>query len=104
MIVSAGIAKYYGPATSTPLKEVREHYELNVVGPLTIFQATWPLLKEADKPIFVVLSSAVGSIGDMEKFPLAATAYGASKAAVNYMVRKIHVENPWLIAFPLSPG
>ena len=104
VLVSAGISNYYGPATSTPLKEVREHYEVNVIGALTIFQATWPLLKDADMPIFVVLSTGGASIGDMETLPLPITAYGASKAAINYMVRKIHFENPWLIAFPLSPG
>jgi NAD(P)-dependent dehydrogenase (short-subunit alcohol dehydrogenase family) len=40
----------------------------------------------------------------MESVPLKSTAYGASKAAVNYIVRKIHFENPGLIAFPISPG
>lgn len=40
----------------------------------------------------------------MDKYPIPATAYGASKAALNYVVRKIHVENEGLIAFPLHPG
>jgi NAD(P)-dependent dehydrogenase (short-subunit alcohol dehydrogenase family) len=35
---------------------------------------------------------------------LPVTAYGSSKAAVNYIVRKIHFENPDLIAFPIHPG
>jgi NAD(P)-dependent dehydrogenase (short-subunit alcohol dehydrogenase family) len=46
----------------------------------------------------------VASIGDMGSLPLKSAAYGASKAAVNYIVRKIHFENPGLIAFPMSPG
>jgi norsolorinic acid ketoreductase len=46
----------------------------------------------------------VGSIGDMESMPLKSSAYGGSKAELNYIVRKIHFENPGLIAFPISPG
>jgi NAD(P)-dependent dehydrogenase (short-subunit alcohol dehydrogenase family) len=30
--------------------------------------------------------------------------YGASKAALNSLTRKIHFENEWLVAFPLNPG
>jgi norsolorinic acid ketoreductase len=36
--------------------------------------------------------------------PMPVTAYGASKATLNYIVRKIHFENEHLIAFPISPG
>jgi norsolorinic acid ketoreductase len=104
VIANAGISKYYGPATVTPLSEVREHFEVNVVGTLALFQATWPLLKASSHPIFMALSTGVASIGDMESLPLPATAYGMSKVAVNYMVRKMHFENPELTAFVMSPG
>lgn len=30
--------------------------------------------------------------------------YATSKAALNWMTRKIHFENEWLVAFPLTPG
>lgn len=104
VIANAGISKYYGPATATPLIEVREHFEVNVVGTLILFQAAWPLLKASLQPIFMALSTGVASIGDMESLPLPTTAYGMSKVAVNYMVRKIHFENPELTAFVMSPG
>ena len=104
VIANAGISNYYGTADITPIKEVREHFEVNVVGTILLFQATWPLLKLSSKPMFVALSTGAASIGDMETIPLPATAYGMSKTAVNYMVRKIHFENPELIAFPISPG
>ena len=104
VIANAGISKYYGPATTTPLSEVREHYEVNVLGPLALFQATWPLLEKSEAPVFVALSTGAASISDMGHLPLAVTAYGASKAAVNYIVRKMHFENEKLIAFPISPG
>ena len=104
VIANAGISNYYGPATVTPISEVRDHFEVNVVGTIVLFQATWPLLKLSPNPMFVALSTGIASIGDMETLPLPATAYGMSKVAVNYMVRKIHFENPELVAFVISPG
>lgn len=104
VIANAGISNYYGPAATTPISEVREHFEVNAVGTLLLFQATWPLLKLSSSPMFVAISTGVASIGDMESIRLPATAYGMSKVALNYMVRKIHFENPELTAFVMSPG
>ena len=104
VIANAGISNFYGPAISTPLSEVRNHFEVNAIGSLALFQATWPLLEAAPKPTFVVVSTGLASIGDMDGFPMPVAAYGASKAAINYITRKIHFENPNLIAFPISPG
>lgn len=104
VIANAGISKYYGLAAETLISEVREHFEVNAIGALVLFQATWPLLKLSSDPVFMGLSTGVASIGEMENIPLQATAYGASKAALNYIVRKIHFENPELIAFVVSPG
>jgi norsolorinic acid ketoreductase len=104
VIANAGITNFYGPAISTPLSEVRSHFEVNTVGSLSLFQATWPLLEAAPSPKFVAVTTGLASIGDMESMPMPVTAYGASKAALNYLTRKIHFENPSLIAFPISPG
>jgi norsolorinic acid ketoreductase len=104
VVANAGISKYYGLAAVTPVEEVREHFEVNVIGSLALFQATLPLLEVSSHPIFVGISTGVGSIGEMAGIPLPATAYGISKVALNYMVCKIHFENPKLTAFALSPG
>lgn len=104
VIANAGISNYYGPATTTPVSEVREHFEVNAVGTIVLFQAAWPLLKLSSNPLFVALSTGIASIGDMEGLPLPSTAYGMSKVAINYMVRKTHFENPELTAFVISPG
>ncbi|KAM3075022.1 hypothetical protein ACMFMG_007517 [Clarireedia jacksonii] len=104
VIANAGISNYYGPASTTPLNEVRSHFEVNVVGVLALFQAVLPLLQKSSKPMFVALSTGIASIGAMEHIPVQATAYGISKVAVNYMVRKIHFENKDLISFAISPG
>ena len=104
VIANAGISNYYGSADITPISEVRDHFEINAVGTLLLFQATWPLLKLSSNPIFMALSTGVASIGAMGGIPLQATAYGMSKIAVNYMVQKIHFENPDIIAFTMNPG
>jgi norsolorinic acid ketoreductase len=54
--------------------------------------------------MFVALSTGIGSIGGMGSLPVPAMAYGVSKCALNYIVRKIHFENEKLIAWVLSPG
>jgi norsolorinic acid ketoreductase len=104
VIANAGISNFYGPAADTPLSEVRNHFEVNTVGVLAVFQATLPLLDAAPMPKFISLSTGLASIGDMDSMPMPVTAYGASKAAVNFITRKIHFEHPNLIAFPISPG
>ncbi|KAJ9602530.1 hypothetical protein H2200_013073 [Cladophialophora chaetospira] len=58
----------------------------------------------APTPKFVVLSSGAGSISGVDMLAVENTAYGASKAAVNFVTRRIHYENPNLIAFPINPG
>ena len=84
--------------------QVQEHISVNAVGTLLLFQAVLPLLQKAPQPKFVLLGSPMGSIGGMEKRPLPMNAYGVSKAAAHYLVRKIHFENEGLIAFAIDPG
>ena len=104
VIANAGIATFYGTALQTSLEGTREHLQVNVVGVLALFQAVYPLLSTASAPKFVPLTSTIGSIGEMQHIPVFSTAYGASKAALNYITRKIHFENPGIIAFPINPG
>jgi norsolorinic acid ketoreductase len=104
VIANAGMAEFYGPALATPMQGFKDHLTVNTVAALALFQATWPLLKKSSSPKFVPVSSTVGGIGDMEKWPMSATAYGSSKAALNWLTRNIHIEHPSLIAFPIHPG
>jgi len=101
VIANSGISNHVGPLLTTPISEMRSHFEVNTIGPLALFQATAPLLEAAEGKFFV-MSSAAGSIGDM--LPMPVTAYGASKAAVNFIVRKIHFEHPRITAVALTPG
>lgn len=104
VIANAGVSKYFGAAQVTPAAEMADHFAINTVGPLLLFQATAALLDAAPNPKFVVLSSGAGSIGLVDTLPVENTAYGASKAAANFVTKRIHYENPHLIAFPINPG
>ncbi|RKK90870.1 hypothetical protein BFJ71_g11227 [Fusarium oxysporum] len=104
VVANAGISKYFGTAEVTPVKEMMDHFKINSVAPLLLFQATWPLLHAAKAPKFVTISSGAGSLGFMENLKVENTAYGSSKAALNFITRRIHFENPDLVAFSINPG
>ncbi|KAJ7124007.1 aflatoxin biosynthesis ketoreductase-like protein nor-1 [Mycena crocata] len=104
VIANAGIAKYVGPLATTPLSEFRDHWEVNTLGTVVLFQAAQKLLLASPTgvPIFAYISSGAGSIA--RYFGLSSAAYGSSKAAANFLVKAIAAENPSLVAFAISPG
>ena len=105
VIANAGISSIYEPAATTPIAETQQHVEVNFIGPLVLFQAVLPLLEKGTNPKFVGISTGIASIADMAKWaPIPVTAYGASKAALNYFLRKAHFENEKLTIYALSPG
>ena len=65
-------------------------HQVNTNGPLVLFQAAYPLLRLSTKPKFIVVSSGMGSITIGANLPVNTYAYGASKAAVNWVTRKLH--------------
>lgn len=104
VIANAGISKYFGTAEMTPVKEMIDHFRVNSVAPLLLFQATCPLIHAAKASKFVTISSGAGSLRFMENLKVENTAYGSSKAALNFITRRIHFENPDLVAFSINPG
>jgi norsolorinic acid ketoreductase len=52
---------------------------------------------------FVTRSSSAANISGMETRPVPNAAYGPSKAALNYLTRNIHFEDPNLTAFSIDP-
>lgn len=77
---------------------------INVLGILTLFRAFEPLLRASQAPKFVALSSPLGSIALVPSVPGPWFCYGVTKAALNYMLARMHVENEWLSVVSLSPG
>ena len=114
--------------------KLEDVFQVNTFAFVKLLHAAWPLLKAAadraqaasaagatatppppppPPPKLLALSSNAGQIGDMaveiaipgmEPIPLRVGAYGASKAALNYLVRRAHLENPWLACWAMNPG
>ncbi len=106
VIANAGVFKTaaFAPAAHVKPHDLLDHFDVNAVGPLRLFQAAYALLRAAPAPKFIAISSAVASSADKDWAALPLNAYGASKVALNYLVRRIHLENEFLIAFAIHPG
>lgn len=103
IIIANAAVSHYQPVMETTSESMRETYEVNVLGPLRLFQATWPsLLSKSALPRFFVISSLQGSIQEATDVPY--FAYGASKAAVNLLARKVHLEHPTCVSVTIHPG
>lgn len=82
-----------------------EVYMVNAVGPAILFLALKPLLDKAAKPKWMSMSTGLATLQELEKYKMFAEfPYGASKVALNYFTKSIHVENPNIVAFAISPG
>lgn len=106
VIANAGIFKTEAFQEVAVMKttDLLEHVNVNAAGPVRLFQATLPLLKAAKQPKFIYISSGVATISAAEYIPYTITSYGASKAAMNFLLRRIHIENEDLIALAFHPG
>ncbi|TRM64005.1 hypothetical protein BD626DRAFT_568608 [Schizophyllum amplum] len=104
VIANAAVADCYAGALTLPKEELTRHFEINVNGPLVLFQATHDLLKASKAPKFVAISSPVGSITAGSQFPGGLYTYGTTKAALHWVVRKLHKDFEDFVIFPISPG
>ncbi|KAK1657557.1 short-chain dehydrogenase [Colletotrichum godetiae] len=109
VIANAGIAHSSGPVIKTSTAAIKDHFAVNTIGPLLLFQATAPLLKASNsgRPVFVAVTSMIGTISGMESLedlPPALSPYGSSKAALNWFIRRLHFEETWLTSFVVHPG
>ncbi|KAF2197575.1 NAD(P)-binding protein [Delitschia confertaspora ATCC 74209] len=104
VISNAGIGEVATTVSETPPESIRSHMDVNLIGTLTLFQAAEPLLRKSQEPKFFTMSSNLASLGLMEYVPGPWFCYGVTKAALNFLTRKIHFENDWLTAVVLSPG
>ncbi|KAK0704570.1 hypothetical protein B0H67DRAFT_521694 [Lasiosphaeris hirsuta] len=106
VIANAGIAGGHGPVHEIDLAWIREAFEVNTLGKLKLYQAAYPLLRATGSGAkFVAISTLAATTTDVEKtaaFPIGA--YGATKAALNHLVRKAHYDNEWLTSFAIHPG
>jgi NAD(P)-dependent dehydrogenase (short-subunit alcohol dehydrogenase family) len=100
VIANAAIGLPTGSVLETTAQAMAEHFAVNTIGPLVLFQATYPLLKaSSDTPKFIPITSVSGSITNGAPSPFPLLAYGASKTALNYLTVKIRADYEGLGAF-----
>ena len=107
LLANAGISESdaYEMTNAQTIDKLRQHFEVNTVGPVRLFNVFFTLLTRSTNPKFIVVSSLVGSIANQEQLAGFRTAnYGSSKAAINFITQRIHVEHPTITTFPLHPG
>ena len=107
VIANSGIFKAaaHQKISQMKIEDLMEHFSINTASVVRLFQATMPLLEKAMNPILLVNTAGAATIAGMDDFahfPL--NSYAASKAAANFLTRRIHFENPSLIAFAVHPG
>ncbi|KXX76489.1 Norsolorinic acid ketoreductase [Madurella mycetomatis] len=103
VVANAAIVKHYPLAKDAQRSELLEHFKVNVLGPLELYQATRDLLqKSPGKPNLVLMGSGAGALGRQPPVPNAL--YGSSKATVAWFGVRINAEDEWLNTFVLDPG
>ncbi|KAK5048192.1 hypothetical protein LTR84_005862 [Exophiala bonariae] len=105
VIANAAISQKFPRVENVTAVDILNHYRVNVVGVILLFQAVLPLLQRSDKiPKFIAMSSETGTIGNQEKFEIPNGVYGPTKASLNWIMKKIHLEHINIVAFPAHPG
>jgi NAD(P)-dependent dehydrogenase (short-subunit alcohol dehydrogenase family) len=120
LVNNAGIAlgDGTGKPSETTLETMRKVYETNVFGVVAVINAMLPLLRKAEAPRVVNVSSEVGSIGAMTDpespmWPMASVPYPSSKTALNMVTAmyakelaadgvKVNAANPGYCATDLN--
>ncbi|KAG7711364.1 hypothetical protein KL914_000006 [Ogataea haglerorum] len=89
-IISAGIAESFGSVLECSRDIWLEHYTTNALGPILVYQKIHPfMLTKFTRKVFFI-SCAAGSAQTLLSIPFGA--YGQSKAALNYSVKKLSEE------------
>ncbi|KAL2176878.1 uncharacterized protein P884DRAFT_285490 [Thermothelomyces heterothallicus CBS 202.75] len=131
VIANAGGSTCAGNVLTADPDVMGRDFRVNAAGTARLFQAVWPLLESREerkenkkkdeegeggkgeeggpagweKKKFIYISSSLGSIGILERESMPGIAYGMSKAAANWFVRKVSVElKGKLVAGVLHPG
>lgn len=95
VISNAGNSDSFVSVMDTKASDLLDDYEVNVVGTFNLFQTCWPYLSktpEGSVRQFVLITSSVGSIASLAVENMPGVAYGASKAAANWVAKKLSVE------------
>ncbi|KAL3475418.1 NAD(P)-binding protein, partial [Aspergillus californicus] len=107
VIANAGVfdTTAFTTVAESSIAQIQSHLEVNTLGPVRLFQAALPLLEKSSSGArFILCSSLMGTIGGIKDIPIKIAPYGASKAAANFFVRKIHFERGDVATLAVHPG
>ncbi|KAL2157772.1 hypothetical protein VTH06DRAFT_5040 [Thermothelomyces fergusii] len=103
VVANAAIATAWPLVKDAKRADLLEHYKVNVLGVVSLYQATRDLLQQSPaKPVFVLIGSQAGSLG--RNPPVPNGLYGPTKTMLNWYGVRINAEDEWLTAFILDPG
>lgn len=86
LIANAGVSPPLEPIETVDLEVVASTFQVNSLGPLSLYQACYKLLQKSINAKFISISSAAGSLGGMEHGrTYVAPSYCISKAALNWV-------------------
>lgn len=97
VISNAGTSSGFKSVLDTTGDDLRYDFDVNSVGTLDLFKATWPLLaksdsNDAEKKKFVLITSSIGSIACLDEENFLGASYGMSKVAANWLAKKLSIE------------
>jgi len=95
VIANAGIFKNFDTVLNTKAADYQEHFDVNLYGPILLYQLTYPLLLKGPTGSrkFIAISSIVGSLAIYSTLPFSNMAYAASKSALNAVFHKAYQES-----------
>ncbi len=109
LVNNAGIIGSRTSAADTTAADLREVYETNVFGIVTVTRAFLPLLLASDAPVVVNVTSGLGSQAVTHdesriEFSIPALAYPSSKAALNMLTAQYAKNFPSIRVNMVDPG
>lgn len=101
LILNAGVLGEMGPMIDTPVAQLRDVLEVNVIAQHALVQTAAPMLLDSSASVLIWLSSTLGKIG----LP-GYGAYAASKHAVEGLMKVLasETEDAGLVTVALAPG
>ncbi|KAI0406250.1 hypothetical protein F4802DRAFT_596278 [Xylaria palmicola] len=102
VVANAAIVRQYPLIRDARRADILEHIEVNVLGVLSLFQATRDLLRGSAAPVFAPMGSGAGYLTNQPPVPNAL--YGASKSLLFWYGVRLNAEEEWLNTFVIDPG
>ncbi|KAL1869376.1 hypothetical protein Daus18300_005588 [Diaporthe australafricana] len=103
VIANAGICNAWPSVFDLKLSDLKAHEEANVYGFISLYQASRALLKKSNEgPQLISMGSNAGDLAKQP--PIPNSAYGPTKAALNWFTIRINEEDDWLNAWVMNPG